>query len=1710
MQKDIKPIQEQTYYQPGNQMIYSTQQLQPIQPNLSSQQASLIQGPMQTQGRPVFSNSAEAQSIRPLGTGRMPQYGGTSYITSAYTQGQTTEVTSGFPAHSFHIQQPAQFMQNGNLQFQSYGNMNYPQRSSQFPPQPVYVVQQGNYANNVVLAPQMQSTQNHPIQNSPQQHIYPQITNVHSNQSAINLMPPPDQPSQQKKRPTIKLTDPNTGKDLTSEILSKKKEKPVTSTPAPTPDENIKAKTAALFAAQVAEKIAGSTTQPESQIEIIKTNVVKNIEESSDNSVTQDVENLDSSTSKGPIIETFDPPDIVPQFLGHEIQDSSLSSQSDKDTQDLGSEINDQSAKDKEGILEIDQNGLTPENIDTKVVQLGETELTKIFEKSNDHTEDISCFGKMETNIQEDVVEKTLDDSNIIIITELESDCLAVSSDIHEKFDTVPSIQAIQTEISEHKEIVVKSVVSDVSSCNELENMLDQDKKKEQCSEPNEKKEDVLEIIEVNNENEGVISSEVLEEEVPCVNTEFSLKKENDSEIKDTQLLKKTDKKEQIKVKDLLRKDSGIKEEVVKRFSPSFSTEESMKSMEMKIDESSKLKESLKLKEPIKNIEQMSKELKNTDSLKNSETMRKHESKRKDASEPIINGHDDSVKSVTKKKKGKSRYKDFDAKDAMNNDMLSAFVDAPVEAAPEISETIKMAEKSPEETTWEDKENIIEKEDIRGEDVEEELVVPKTVETKIIKSDDLTHDEKHQYDREFLLKFQFAPICTSKPANLPNIDIVLDEAHAPTKALIPGQRISAANDFMPTFMRQSSGGRNSTSGNRNSRDRKGGSQAGQVKPQKILHVPQFEKVELKKAENAWVRPSAQTKDMSDNEKGLFEVNRAVCSILNKLTPQKFKPLVNQMIALKIDNSAKLESAIALIFEKAISEPGFSVAYANMCRVLTDQFNKVPVSGDEGGQTVTFRKILLNKCQTEFEKETSDEKQLAVDRSKTFEKEEERKSWLAELDYREMMNRRRMLGNIRFIGELYKLKMISEPIMHDCIYKLLKAEKQDSLEDQLECLCKLLTTIGKDLDHLKAKPRMDQYFDQMEKVIEKRKISSRIKFALKDVIELRACSWVPRRDDANPKTIDQIHREAEQKEKESDIARQQDKLQRKLEPKGPRGGRDSPSVRGQPGGSSADGWNTVSNKSRQMPAATVDASKFRALKKTDTSEISLGPGGRAGAWSKGASGGGSRSGSGSNTPTSEIDSRMNRYDVLTDSSVAPSALDGKRSGSRQGLSNRKGMSNTHGSQQGSRNKTDRDEQNAATRAVRDMTGRSSRTLSPGRTSRNQSPAPSYDRDSQNQYSRQMSPKPISAEKMKKVTKSTIEEYLSCKDDKEAITCIQELQSPALYNIFIEEAITIVIEKKAEHRRIVGGLLHRMMKQGIIDVKQVCQGFTAVVDLAPDFAVDIPHIYKYVGEILGPMVYDGTLPLNKVKDTLESLIQKSKAGIVMAEALSSAVSIAGKEDLISILWQNSKVSWDMLLGSDENLQNFIKDKKMEFTLHQNKSHASQIQEEMSRILNENQNDNLNDNTELMTYIEGNVSLDMKKTASFIQILTKTICSSSLVKGNQCECNKELLRRRKNVLLRYIDRSKDLELQALFALQQLVYELKQPRDLLQVLFNELYDGDVITEDAFFTWEKSKEFPLGKGPALSSVKDFLSWLKKADEESNDEESSTSPTNVV
>lgn len=102
-------------------------------------------------------------------------------------------------------------------------------------------------------------------------------------------------------------------------------------------------------------------------------------------------------------------------------------------------------------------------------------------------------------------------------------------------------------------------------------------------------------------------------------------------------------------------------------------------------------------------------------------------------------------------------------------------------------------------------------------------------------------------------------------------------------------------------------------------------------------------VQLNKAEKAW-KPSMKkptrsrvAEEVEENDPEQIktkELFKRVRSILNKLTPQKFQQLMEQVQELTVDTEERLKGVIDLTFEKAISEPDFSVAYANMCRCLS--------------------------------------------------------------------------------------------------------------------------------------------------------------------------------------------------------------------------------------------------------------------------------------------------------------------------------------------------------------------------------------------------------------------------------------------------------------------------------------------------------------------------------------------------------------------------------------------------------------------------------------------------------------------------------------------------------------------------------------------------------------------------------------------------------
>ncbi|MBN3276690.1 IF4G1 factor, partial [Polyodon spathula] len=1091
--------------------------------------------------------------------------------------------------------------------------------------------------------------------------------------------------------------------------------------------------------------------------------------------------------------------------------------------------------------------------------------------------------------------------------------------------------------------------------------------------------------------------------------------------------------------------------------------------------------------------------------------------------------------SIPKKKR---KMKDLNKKETVG-DLLDAFKEpeqdqpaAPISAEPEAAHP-----PAPEETdeTWEEKEDKLD-----TENIEPDQLKPGDLKYKYKEEQwkPINPEEKKQYDREFLLGFQFIVASMQKPEGLPHIsDVVLDKANKnPLRALDPSRLTSmnAGPDFTPSYAnlgRQPMGGRGLPSGMGPRR-----SQQGQRKePRKIIATVSLgEEVQLNKAEKAWKpgakRPSSKEEEdaSSDNSK-TQELFRRVRGILNKLTPQMFQQLMKQVTELTIDTEERLKGVIDLIFEKAISEPNFSVAYANMCRCLMGL--KVSTT-DKPGVTVNFRKLLLNRCQKEFEKDKDDDevfekKQEELDAAAV---DDEKQRLREELEEAKDKARRRSLGNIKFIGELFKLKMLTEPIMHDCIVKLLKNHDEESLE----CLCRLLSTIGKDLDFEKAKPRMDQYFNQMEKIIKEKKTSSRIRFMLQDVIDLRRNTWVPRRGDQGPKTIDQIHKEAELEEHREQIKVQQQLLSKKDNRRGGGGGGQGgahPSV-GRPSQPQDEGWNTVPISTKNRPIDTSRLSKITKPGALDFNNQLLAPGGRLMSWGKGSSGGSnakpneqesgrpatstlnrfsalqqaSSSSSSSSTTSTAADSDARRVVQRTSSSRERSDKGERceryervdRFERQQDRADKNRLSITKRSyskemDDRSREREHRGPQDPVRKVVSMTEDRGSRERERSKETVKQEPAAAP------------APTPakpaLTEDEFDKKSKAIIEEYLHINDMKEALQCVQEMNSVSLLFVFVRNGIESTLERSMIAREHMGLLLHQLVKAGTLSREQYYKGLLEILEIAEDMEIDIPHIWLYLAELIAPMLHEGGIPMEELfKEVSKPLVPLGKAGLLLVEIL-SILCKGMSHKKAGALWREAGLSWKDFLPEDEDVNKFVTEKKVEFTLGDDSEKTSKKElssEELCRQLDKLLKEKA-DNQRIYDWVEANLDEQQVASNTVIRAVMTSICQSAIIFENPCRVDTKLIVARSKVLQKYlIDEQK--ELQALYALQALLVKLEQPPNLLRMFFDALYDEDVIKEEAFYKWELSKD-PAelqGKGVALKSVTAFFTWLREAEDESD------------
>ncbi|KAK1230746.1 hypothetical protein PQX77_006152 [Marasmius sp. AFHP31] len=232
------------------------------------------------------------------------------------------------------------------------------------------------------------------------------------------------------------------------------------------------------------------------------------------------------------------------------------------------------------------------------------------------------------------------------------------------------------------------------------------------------------------------------------------------------------------------------------------------------------------------------------------------------------------------------------------------------------------------------------------------------------------------------------------------------------------------------------------------------------------------------------------------------VDRQVRALLNKLSNMNFNPISNEIIAWvnkseRETDGRTLYHIAGLIFDKAIDEAKFARTYALLCHKMSQRISPMVQCSDErdaygrlveGGQL--FKKYILNRCQESFERGW-EEDESAGDAP-----------LYSDSYYASQKAKRRGLGLVKFIGELFNSNVMTERIVHGCLQKLL-LNVETPKEEDLESLCVLLTTVGPTLDTPRARAHVDVYFSRMREVMNNPAVSQRIVFMLQDVIDLRA-------------------------------------------------------------------------------------------------------------------------------------------------------------------------------------------------------------------------------------------------------------------------------------------------------------------------------------------------------------------------------------------------------------------------------------------------------------------------------------------------------------------------------------------------------------------------------------------------------------------------------
>ncbi|CAG9856771.1 unnamed protein product [Phyllotreta striolata] len=820
----------------------------------------------------------------------------------------------------------------------------------------------------------------------------------------------------------------------------------------------------------------------------------------------------------------------------------------------------------------------------------------------------------------------------------------------------------------------------------------------------------------------------------------------------------------------------------------------------------------------------------------------------------------------------------------------------------------------------------------------------------------------------------------------------------------------------------------------------------------------------------WVPPSTlRHQDALTPESRNDLVFRKVRGILNKLTPEKFQKLSDDLLRIELQSNVILKGVIYLIFEKALDEPKYSSMYAQLCKRLAEEAPNF----ESPDKPTSFRILLLNKCKLEF-----DNRAAALDNNgsdglgnggASSEEEEERRQ----------IAKRKMLGNIKFIGELGKLEILSESILHRCIRELLVKRGDDPSED-LECLCQIFRTCGRILDTAKGKYLMNQYFERMKTLADNQELQPRIRFMLKDVIDLRENGWVPRKAVVveGPMPINQI----------------------------------KPSEDNRPG------YRRDRNQDRDSERP-IASDLFRHPMKTRSGldDMLLGI----------------------NLPPSA----PSLISTAPPHFGSHNGFGGQREGGYRGHNNQRGGSYNYNNQRGQYKHNQNNSNSQYNQSNKDVAPRfkksnlivakdemadvelrpnsmlitkasSLKTNNIMNNNNNKTLEPAFAQPTINKPPTTLLKEPLPikqmpAEKPKQSKKdkgpnkeevlkkfnTLIDEYWKGEVDlKQAINSYKEHKVPDKFaKEMVLSGLSNALEKSDVEQEKFIRFLSNLKEDNLMGGNVVQEAFKSLCHVLEERENELAKVTNSASVLFATAICEHLVPLSDVA----GLTENGSHHPLFLLVLQNIHKKKGKSEL-SEMFNKSKVNLMTQLPecdkTKERLSEILEERDLAFLYP-----LLRIQADLARQLQADPNPQA-----FYKWIKENLEQSNFNDAGFINalmtVLLKYITQESSACGDEkavIEKESSLLQRYQPILHAFLREKSSLQLVALYSLQMHFYSLGFPRGQLLRWFNALYDMSIVDEEAFLNWKEdvTDAYP-GKGNALFQVNQWLTWLQEAESE--------------